>query len=201
MTCSQLMTSDPACCVLDDSVVSAAMLMKIHNIGSVPVISDRTERKVAGIVTDRDLTVRVVAEQRDYYRTKVSEVMSTDLVTCRASDDYDEVIAAMAKRQIRRVPVVDKDGRLAGIISQADVARSADPREVAEVVEQISEPASEHAAKASGLANSTLMMIAGGLGLGAGLAYLIDPRWARAATQQVVDKVRSGFGAADPADV
>lgn len=194
MTCSQLMTSDPACCMLDDSVVSAAMLMKIHNIGSVPVVSDRSRMTLAGIVTDRDLTLRVVAEQRDYYRTKISEVMSKDLVTCRASDDYDEVIEAMAKRQIRRVPVVDDDGRLVGIISQADVARSVEPREVAEVVEQISEPASEHEAKGSGLATSSLMMIAGGLGLGAGLAYLIDPRWARATTQQIVDKVRSSFG-------
>jgi CBS domain-containing protein len=188
------MTSDPACCVLDDSVVTAAMLMKTHNIGSVPVVSDRNNTQLVGILTDRDLTLRVVAEQRDYYRTKVSDVMSKDLVTCRASDDYDEVIAAMANRQIRRVPVVDNDGRLVGIISQADVARSADPREVAEVVEQISEPASTHEAEGSGLATSTLMMIAGGLGLGAGLVYLIDPRWARAAAQQVVDRVRATFG-------
>lgn len=194
MNCSKLMTSDPACCVLEDSVVTAAMLMKIHNIGSVPVVSDRNSMNLVGIVTDRDLTLRVVAEQRDYYRTKVSEVMSKDLVTCRASDDYDEVIEAMAKRQIRRVPVVDNEGRLVGIISQADVARSAAPGEVAEVVEQISEPASTHEADGGGLATSTLMMIAGGLGLGAGLVYLMDPRWARAATQQVVEKVRSTFG-------
>src|SRR5205807_6940659 len=103
-----------------------AILMKNHNIGSVPVVSDRSQMKEAGIVTDRDLTLRVVAEQRDYYRTKVSDIMSQDLVTCRASDDYDEVIAAMKKRQIRRVPVVDDDGRLVGIIAQADVARSAE---------------------------------------------------------------------------
>jgi CBS domain-containing protein len=199
MTCSQLMTSDPACCVLEDSVVSAAILMKNHNIGSVPVVSDRSQMKVAGIVTDRDLTLRVVAEQRDYYRTRVADVMSQNLVTCRASDDYDEVIAAMKKRQIRRVPVVDDHGRLVGIISQADVARSLEPRQVAEVVEQISEPASEHKAAGGALATSTLMMIAGGLGLGAGLAYLVDPRWARAATQQAVEKVRSTFRS--PADL
>src|SRR5207237_6075493 len=114
MTCSKLMTSDPACCVLDDSVVTAALLMKNHNIGSVPVVSDRSGMKVAGIVTDRDLTLRVVAEQRDYYRTTVSDIMSKDPVTCRASDDYDDVIAAMKKRQIRRVPVVGAGGRLVG---------------------------------------------------------------------------------------
>lgn len=185
------MTWDPAFVVPEDSAVTAAMLMKNHNIGSVPVVSDRIDRELVGIITDRDLTIRVVAEQRDYYRTRVSDVMSKDLVACHVDDDRDEVISAMAKRQIRRVPVVTKHNRLVGIISQADLAGSLKPRILGQLVEEVSEPASEHD---KGGLTSTLLMAAGGLGLGMGLVYLINPEWARETTQQIVGQIRSTAG-------
>lgn len=186
------MTWDPAFVVPEDSAVTAAMLMKNHNIGSVPVVSDRGDRALVGIVTDRDLTIRVVAEQRDYYRTRVSDVMSKDLVACHVDDERNEVISAMAKRQIRRVPVVTTHNRLVGIISQADLAGNVKPRALGELVEEVTEPASEHG-KGIGL-TSGLLMAAGGLGLGVGIAYLINPEWARETTQQIVDQVRATAG-------
>lgn len=180
MTCKELMTSDPAFCLPEDNVVRAAMLMKQHDIGSVPVVSDRNTMKLAGIVTDRDVTLRVVAEQRDYYNTKLSDVMSSDLVTCSENDDYEAVLKAMAEKQIRRVPVVDSDERLVGIISQADIARGVDGKQdVAETVSAISEPESVHESAQNGSIAKTGLMIAGGLGLGAGLFYLLAPTASR----------------------
>lgn len=188
MTCKDLMTSHVEVCTPEDNAVRAAMLMKRHDIGSVPVVTDRTSMKLAGIVTDRDLTLRVVAEQRDYYTTRIGDVMSSDLTTCREDDDYDAVLKAMMKKQIRRVPVVDSEERLVGIISQADVAREVKPKEVAEAVTEISEPASDNGK--SGVFGSTGLMIAGGLGIGAGLMYLIDPQWVRQAVRQVTEQFR-----------
>ena len=187
MNCSELMTWDPAFCLPEDSAVTAAMLMKKHNIGSVPVVNDRIQKGLIGILTDRDLTIRVVAEQRDYYKTNVSDIMSENVTACRASDDSDEVVAAMAKRQIRRVPVVDNNNRLVGIISQADLAGHMKPRAIGHLVEEISEPASEH----NKTSLSSVVMVAGGLGLGVGIAYLVDPEWAGEKTRALLDRIRS----------
>ena len=191
MNCSELMTWNPAFCLPEDTAVTAAMLMKKHNVGSIPVVSDRNEKGLIGILTDRDLTIRVVAEQRDYYKTHVSDVMSENVTACRATDDSDEVVDAMAKRQIRRVPVVDNNNRLVGIISQADLAGHMKSRAVGQLVEEISEPAAEHNKSSF----SGVMMIAGGLGLAAGIAYLIDPEWARETMGQLGDKIKSTTGA------
>ena len=187
MNCSELMTWDPAFCLPEDSAVTAAMLMKKHDIGSVPVVNDRIEKGLIGILTDRDLTIRVVAEQRDYYKTNVADIMSENVTACRVSDDSDEVVAAMAKRQVHRVPVVDNNNRLVGIISQADLAGNVKPRAMGHLVEEISEPASDHNKSVF----SSVVMIAGGLGLGIGIAYLVDPDWASEKTRQVLDKIRS----------
>jgi CBS domain-containing protein len=186
------MTPDPACCVPRDSVVTAAMLMRSQNIGSIPVVSDHDSRKVIGMVTDRDLAMRVIAEQREYYSTHVGDVMSKDVVTCQTDDDYDEVLDAMEKHQVRRIPVVDSEKRLVGIIAQADVAReSKDREEVGHVVEHISEPGGgsrreiETAAGSGGSGLKTGLLVAGGLGIGAGLIFALNPSWARRARESV----------------
>jgi CBS domain-containing protein len=178
MTCKELMTAQPVACLPTDNVVSAAMLMKAHDIGSVPIISSHSERKLLGIVTDRDLTLRVVAEQRDYYKTTVEEVMSADLVTCRDDDDHAQVLKAMKKKQIRRVPVLDRQDRLVGIIAQADVAQSADQGKVADVVGAISERTEDHQ-RGPDMGKAALI-IAGGLSVGAGLVYWVKEVTARA---------------------
>lgn len=186
MTCKELMTSEPAFCVPGDTAVTAATLMKSHNIGSVPVVSDRESRQVVGMITDRDIAMRVVAGKREYDNTYVRDVMSKDVVTCRADDDYDDVIEAMEEHQIRRVPVVDSERRLIGIVALADVVRKASkPDEVAEVVGEISKPS--HAAQTNGKGRfaKTSLIVAGGVGAGVGLIYLLDPKWARGARKSV----------------
>jgi CBS domain-containing protein len=91
-----------------------------------------------GVLTDRDIAVRVVAEGRDPEQVKVTEVASRDLVTLDPQQDLDEALRLMARHQVRRLPVVEEDGRLAGVIAQADVAKEAGDKRTGEVVEQIS---------------------------------------------------------------
>jgi len=196
MTCKDLMTPAPACCVPRDSVVTAAMIMKSQNVGSVPVVSDHESKNIIGMVTDRDLVIRVIAEQREYYSTHVSDVMSKDVVTCREDDDYSEVLEAMKKHQIRRVPVVDSQKRLVGIVAQADVAReSEEPEEVAHTVQHISEPGpslqnAETSSNGGGMGGlRTGLLVVGGLSIGAGLIYLLDPNWGRRAAGNVQESV------------
>ena len=137
--CREVMTGDPVCCVPTDTAARAAKLMKAENIGSVPVCEDRHNRKLLGIVTDRDLALYVVAEDRDANSTKVHDVMTRQPVTCSADDDIQRALEAMEKNQVRRIPVLDDDGHLIGIIAQADVATRTDqPEKTAEVVEEIS---------------------------------------------------------------
>ena len=138
--CNDVMTKDPICCLAGDLVVKAAKLMKDENIGSVPVVETVQTRRLIGIVTDRDLALKVVAEGRDAKSTKVEAVMTHNLVTCSPDDDLKKAMDAMSENQLRRIPIVDKDGRILGIISQADVAtRVNQPEKTAEMVKEISQ--------------------------------------------------------------
>ena len=140
MICSEIMTKDPEYCLPSDSVMKAAQLMKSADVGPIPIVDDKDGNKLTGIVTDRDLAIKVVAEARDPKTTQVDEVMSEGLVTCRENDDVQEVLRLMEDNQIRRIPVVDKGDHLIGIIAQADVAtRLGQPSATGRVVEQISE--------------------------------------------------------------
>lgn len=139
MKCLDVLTRDPVCCLPDDTVEQAARLMKKEDVGPIPVIENRQSKKLLGIVTDRDLAVKVVAEGRDNKKTKVEEIMTRNPITCHPNDDLQVALDAMAQHQIRRVPVVDDQGRIIGIIAQADVAtRTDDPERTADVVEEIS---------------------------------------------------------------
>ncbi len=136
--CREVMTGDPVCCVPTDTVARIAKLMKTANIGSVPICEDRHGKQLLGIVTDRDLALQVVAENRDASSTKVQDIMTRQPLACRADDDLQTALDAMEKHQVRRIPVVDDDRRLIGMISQADVAvRSDQPEKTAEVVEEL----------------------------------------------------------------
>jgi len=124
----------------EDTVSHVAQLMKTEDIGPVLIIDNEESKRLVGIVTDRDLALKVVAEGRDPQTTKVEEVMTRKVVTCRADDDVENAMKAMAQYQLRRIPVVDNDDRLVGIISQADVATRVDePKKTAEVVKEISQ--------------------------------------------------------------
>ena len=137
--CREVMTAEPVCCVPTDTVARIAKLMKTENIGSVPICEDRHGKKLLGIVTDRDLALQIVAENREASSTKVQNIMTREPLTCRAVDDLQTALDAMEKHQVRRILVIDDDRRLIGMISQADVAvRSDEPEKTAEVVQEIS---------------------------------------------------------------
>lgn len=138
--CSDVMTRDVVTCTPEDSIVDVARLMKTADIGPVLIVDHETSRTLVGIVTDRDIVIKVVAEGQEPQSTRVGDVMSRKLVTCRAEDDIDIAMKAMAQFQLRRIPVVEDNMRLVGIISQADVATRVDaPEKTAEVVREISE--------------------------------------------------------------
>ncbi len=138
--CNEVMTKDPVCCVPNDSVAKAAELMQSENIGSIPVIENKQNQKLVGIVTDRDLALKVVAGALDARSTTVGTVMTHKVVTCHADDDLQKALDAMAGHQLRRIPVVDNDNKVVGIIAQADVATRADqPEKTAEIVKEISQ--------------------------------------------------------------
>lgn len=120
------------------SLAEAAEVMKGEDVGSVPVVE---EGRLAGILTDRDIVTRAVAERRDPQTVKVDEVASRELVTVEPEHDLDEALALMARHQVRRLPVVE-EGRLVGMLAQADVALEAKEKKVGETVEQISQPSS-----------------------------------------------------------
>jgi CBS domain-containing protein len=113
--------------------------MKAQDVGAMPVVDSHEKRKLVGIVTDRDLALKVVAEDLDSRQTTIEDVMSRKMVVCKTDDDWQVALDAMAKHQLRRIPLVDDQGRIVGIIAQADVAtRIEEPEATAKVVEQIS---------------------------------------------------------------
>jgi CBS domain-containing protein len=137
--CNKVMTKNPVCCLPNDLVAKAAELMKSEHIGSIPVIENEQAKKLLGIVTDRDLTLRVIAEGLDAKSTKVETVMTRKVVTCVAEDDLQKAVDAMSKHQLRRIPIVDDDNKILGIIAQADVATRVDrPKKTAAMVKEIS---------------------------------------------------------------
>ncbi len=131
-----VMTPDPACCTPNMTLDQVARLMVQNDCGEIPVI-DRSDRCV-GVVTDRDIVCRVVAEGKNPMAHTVESYMSQPAVTVTADTPIQDVVNTMEKHQIRRVPVVDESGCCTGIISQADIAWTEQPREVAELVRQVS---------------------------------------------------------------
>ena len=131
----ELMTSNPSTIDAKQSVAEAAKLMRDENAGIAPVVEGE---RLVGVLTDRDIAVKVVAEGRDPQSTNVREIASTDVVAIDPQQDLDEALRLMAQNQVRRLPVVEEDGRLVGIVAQADVAEHASDEQTGEVVEEIS---------------------------------------------------------------
>ena len=137
--CSDVMTKDPTCCLVLDTAQAAAQSMKAGDIGAVLVVDSQETKKLVGIVTDRDLALKVVAGGLDPRQTRVEAVMAREMVMCAPQDDLQRALDAMSKHQLRRIPVVDDEGRLVGIIAQADLAtRLKQPEATGKVVERIS---------------------------------------------------------------
>lgn len=137
--CNEVMTKNPVCCLPNDMVAKVAKSMKRKNVGSIPVIENEKTRKLVGIVTDRDLALKIVAKELDPKSTKVEAVMTRKVVTCSPEDDLQKALDAMSEHQLRRIPIVDTDNKILGIIAQADVATRVDkPKKTAEMVKEIS---------------------------------------------------------------
>jgi len=134
-TIREFMTENPRTVSPDSTIQDAAKIMRDEDTGVVPITEGES---LTGVITDRDIAIRAVAEGRDG-QTTVREVASQDLVTIDPQQELDEALRLMAQHQVRRLPVVEEDGRLVGIVSQADVARHGDDARTGEVVEQISE--------------------------------------------------------------
>jgi CBS domain-containing protein len=129
-----VMTPGPETIQADRPVAEAAKLMKSADAGMIPVLSNG---KLLGTVTDRDIVVRVIAEGKDPQSVTAGEIATTDPVTVEPQQDLEEALHLMARHQVRRLPVVE-NGRLVGVLAQADVAREGDERQVGETVEEIS---------------------------------------------------------------
>lgn len=141
MTCREVMTPNPFCCQPTESVAHIAKMMRAEDIGAVPVCEDHGSRKLVGIVTDRDLAVKVVADGRDTRRTTAKDIMSRGVVACRVDDDLEDALEVMESNQVRRLPVVDDKEKLVGMIAQADIAiRAGHPEKTAQFVEEVSRP-------------------------------------------------------------
>ena len=131
-----VMTSDPCTIDADKPVAYAAKMMRDEDVGLAPIVEGG---KLIGMLTDRDIAIRVVAEGRSPDQVTVREVASKQVVTIDPQQDLDEALRIMAKHQVRRLPVVEEDGRLVGVVAQADVAREGDDTQTGELVQEISQ--------------------------------------------------------------
>jgi CBS domain-containing protein len=129
------MTSNPCAIDTGKDVAYAAKMMRDEDVGVAPIVE---RDHLVGVLTDRDIAIKVVAEGRDPQATTVREVASTKLVTVDPDQDLDEALRLMAKHQVRRLPVVAEDGKLVGVLAQADVAREGSDEKTGELVEEIS---------------------------------------------------------------
>jgi CBS domain-containing protein len=131
----QVMADSPRCVTPETLVSDAARLMESEDVGSLPILDGD---ELAGVITDRDIVIRAIAKGKDPRGMPVREIASGELVTVRADDDLTDALQLMASQQVRRLPVVDENNRLVGVLAQADVAATAKEKSVGEMVEEIS---------------------------------------------------------------
>ena len=136
---SEIMTRNPECVTEQDSIRNVAKLMLDHDTGAIPVVEENN-RKVIGMITDRDIVVRLIANGRDIDGARVSEAMTRGVKTVRENQSVDEVFDLMSREQVRRVPVVDQNEGIIGIVAVKDLAEESESKQdLAQTVEQISE--------------------------------------------------------------
>ena len=145
MKAKDIMTKNPKCVTPETSVREAARLMKQEDVGVLPVVERDGSDRLVGIVTDRDIAIRHVAEGHDSSSCPVREAMTSSVRTAREDDDVNDVMDVMGKEQIRRIPVINERGALIGIVAQADIVREArDDKRAERTIERISEAGGKH---------------------------------------------------------
>ena len=148
MLVKDLMTTDPACCISETALQEVAQLMVDHDCGEIPVVDGKETKRPIGVVTDRDIVCRTVARGLNPLDLTVADCMTTPCVTVTPEMSVGQCAWLMEDKKIRRVPVVDTDGRCCGIVALADIALRGKSGVTAEVVKEVSEPT--RAASAAG---------------------------------------------------
>ena len=143
MLVNEIMTTQVVTCTPWDTARTAAKLMKDHCIGALPVVWDKADPLVEGIITDRDLCCGIAGDARDSNAVLVSELMTRVPVTCEPDFTIEECLRLIEENQVRRIPVVNERGRCVGIVTQVDIARKVPPDQVAEMVSEIAKPMSK----------------------------------------------------------
>lgn len=138
----EVMTRDPACCTPDAKLTQVARMMVDQDCGAIPVVENKNSKKLVGVVTDRDIVCRTVAEAKNPLEMTAESCMSTQVVTTTPDASIEECCQQMEEHQLRRIPVVDQSGACCGLVAQADVATKTPVREAAEVVKEVSRPQS-----------------------------------------------------------
>jgi len=140
MQVREIMTPNPYCCTADTSLEEVAQAMVEHDCGEIPVVRSRSDKTLVGVVTDRDIVCRLVAQGTNPVGESAESAMSTPVISVRETTPLEECARLMEAHQIRRVPVVNGGGMCCGIISQADIATNASRKIVADLVKDVSQP-------------------------------------------------------------
>ena len=141
MQVREIMTTDPACCTADASLEEVAKAMVEHDCGEIPIVRSSSDKSLLGVVTDRDIVCRLVAEGRNPVDEAAEACMSSPVVSVHESTPVEDCAKLMEDNQIRRVPVVNGGGMVCGIVSQADIAKNASRKITADLVKDVSQPA------------------------------------------------------------
>jgi CBS domain-containing protein len=145
MKVQDIMSRNPTCVTPETPLAEAARLMKQEDIGVVPVVESENSKRLVGLITDRDIAIRAVAEGRDGNTTSVGHIMTSEVRSASPDDSVDDVMTLMGREQVRRVPIVDERGSLVGIVAQADIVLEAkDDKQAEKTVERISQPGGRH---------------------------------------------------------
>jgi CBS domain-containing protein len=140
MQVKDIMTKSPACCTTDSNLQEVARLMVEHDCGESPVVESLQSMKLVGVITDRDITCRAVAEGKNPLEMTAGDCMSSPCVTVTPETSVEDCCQVMEGNQVRRVPVVDENGACCGIVAQADIAEHASNQETIKVLKGVSQP-------------------------------------------------------------
>ena len=146
MKIREAMSPNPVCCLPTDSAQRVARTMCDHNVGSIPVVLDQDSRKLVGVITDRDLCCSVIADGLDPKSVTIEMFMTLNPVTCREGENVENCERLMQEHQIRRMPIVDVEDHVIGIVAQADLALKDKPERVSKTLAEISKTSESSAA-------------------------------------------------------
>ena len=140
MQVRDVMSRDVACCTKDTSLTDVARMMQDCNCGLIPVIQNDSSKKAIGVLTDRDIVLRTLADGKDPFQMAAGDIMTQPVITVNADASMEECAHKMQQYRIRRLVVMDRNGQCCGMIAQADLARNTSPQQTGQVVKQVSQP-------------------------------------------------------------